>query len=275
MSLFTIDEKWCRKDGFCVAECPAMIIEMKTEDSFPTLVEGAEERCINCGHCVAVCPHSALTLARMPIESCTPVKEDLALGPEEVEQFLRSRRSIRSYQDRPVEKDELQRVIELARYGPTGSNSQQVQWLAVLTRDEVVRLTELAVDWMRATVKAKEPMAEQFQMAGIIRAWENGVDFICRGAPALVIAHGPEAYPIMGIDSTIALTFFDLAAPSLGLGTCWAGFFMAAMAYWPDLTRALGVPDGHKPFGAMMVGYPDANYHRLPARNEARITWME
>lgn len=275
MSLFTIDEKWCRKDGFCVAECPAMIIEMKSEDSFPTPVTGAENRCINCGHCVAVCPHSALTLEKMPLASCPSLKEDLFIAPNQVEQFLRSRRSIRSYREKPVERDKIQGVIDLARYGPTGSNSQQVQWLVVPSREGVVKLTELAVDWMRSTVEAGDPLAEQFQMAGIIRAWESGVDFICRGAPALVVTHGPEAYPVMAIDSTIALTFFDLAAPSSGLGTCWAGFFMAAANSWPELVRALDLPDGHKPTGAMMVGYPNARYHRLPARDSAQVTWME
>lgn len=274
MSLFTIDEKWCRKDGFCVAECPAMIIEMKRADSFPKPVEGAEERCINCGHCVAVCPHSALSLARMPIETCTPVKEDLALDPEHVEHFLRSRRSIRSYQDKPVERESIQKLIDMARYGPTGSNSQQVQWLVASSREEVVKLTDIAIDWMKSMVKAKNPMAEQFQMAGIIRAWKNGIDIICRDAPALVITHGPETYPVMTIDSTIALTFFDLAAPSLGLGTCWAGFFMAAASYWPALIEVMELPEGHKPFGAMMVGYPEHRFHRLPVRNDAQVIWM-
>ena len=49
MDLFTIDETFCRKDGACVAECPAFVIEMKTPDSFPTLAEGGEARCITSG----------------------------------------------------------------------------------------------------------------------------------------------------------------------------------------------------------------------------------
>ena len=112
-------------------------------------------------------------------------------------------------------------------------------------------------------------------MAMMIRSWENGIDLISRGAPALVITHGPETHPVMSIDCTIALTFFDLAAPSVGLGACWAWFFIAATAFWPELLRAMHLPDGHRPFGAMMVGYPDVRYHRLPARNEPRVTWME
>jgi len=61
MSLFTIDEKKCKKDGICVAECPLKIIEMKDGTSMPTPTADADERCVKCGHCVAVCPHGAFT----------------------------------------------------------------------------------------------------------------------------------------------------------------------------------------------------------------------
>ena len=272
MSLFTIDEKLCARDGICVAECPAFVIEMKTKESFPTVTDGGEARCINCGHCVAVCPHRAISLTRMNVDQCPPIDDTLILGESQMEQFLRSRRSIRTYKAQDVEAATLIRLIDIARYAPTGSNSQQVQWLIVTTRDKVVQLTALAVDWMRNAILEKNPMAEAFQMAGIVRAWDNGIDVISRGAPALVIAHGPEAYPIRIVDSAIAISYLDLVAPSLGLGSCWAGYFMAAAEYWPPLAEALSLPEGRKSFGAMMVGYPKFRYHRLPTRNEAKVT---
>ena len=275
MSLFTIDEKLCARDGICVAECPAFVIEMKTKDSFPTVTDGGEVRCINCGHCVAVCPHRAISLARMSVDQCPPVDDALTLGEGQMEQFLRSRRSIRTYKTQDVDAQTLTRLIDIARYAPTGSNSQQVQWLIVPTREKVVQLTALAVDWMRNAIKEKNPIAEAYQMAGIVRAWDNGVDIISRGAPALIITHGPEAYPVMTIDSAIALSYLDLAAPPLGLGSCWAGFFMAAAGSWPPLAEALNLPEGHKSFGAMMVGYPKYRYHRLPMRNEAKVSVLE
>jgi nitroreductase len=131
------------------------------------------------------------------------------------------------------------------------------------------------VDWMRHAVKENNPIAEAYQMGGIVRAWDKGIDIISRGAPALVIAHGPEAYPVMTVDSTIALTYLELAAPPLGLGCCWAGFFMIAANYWPPLIEALKLPEGHKSFGVMMVGYPKFRYQRLPERNEAKITVLD
>ena len=275
MSLFTIDEKLCARDGICVAECPAFIIEMKTKESFPTVTDGGETRCINCGHCVAVCPHRAISLSRMNVDRCPPINDTLILGEDQMKQFLRSRRSIRTYKAQDVDTKTLTRLIDIARYAPTGSNSQQVQWLVVPTRDKVVQLTDLAVDWMRNAVKGKDPIAEAYQMAGIVRAWDNGIDVISRGAPALIIAHGPETYPVMTIDSAIALSYLDLAAPTLGLGSCWAGFFMAATDYWPPLAEALSLPEGHKSFGAMMLGYPKFRYQRLPARNEAKVAMLK
>ena len=272
MSIFTVDQPLCARDGICVSECPAFVIEMKDKESFPTLTDGGEARCINCGHCVAVCPHAAISLARMPVESCPPIDQDLTLSESQAEQFLRSRRSIRTYKKQDVDPETLKRLIDIARYAPTGSNSQLVQWLIVPTREKVVELTGLAVDWMRNAVAEKNPMAEAYQMAGIVRAWDNGIDIISRGAPALIIPHGPEAYPIMTIDSAIALSYLDLAAPPLGLGCCWAGFFMTAAGYWPPLIEALQLPEGHKSFGAMMVGYPKFRYQRLPERNEAKVT---
>ena len=61
MSLFQIDEKKCKRDGVCVAECPLKIIAMRDASSVPEPMPDAKERCIRCGHCVAVCPHGAFT----------------------------------------------------------------------------------------------------------------------------------------------------------------------------------------------------------------------
>ena len=79
MSHFIIDQDKCKRDGICAAECPMRIIEFKA-DHVPTPVENAEELCIHCGHCVAICPHGAFSLADMKPEECPPVKNDLALS---------------------------------------------------------------------------------------------------------------------------------------------------------------------------------------------------
>jgi len=273
MGLFTVDEKKCKRDGICVAECPLRIIEMKDASSAPTPVEEAEQMCIRCGHCVAVCPHGAMSLTDMNTADCPPVRKDMVLSIARTEHFLRSRRSIRTYQDREVERDKLGKLIEIARYAPTGSNSQQVKWLVVNSRKRVREMAGLVVDLIRHMVAEKHPMAESYRLSGMVKAWEAGIDLIGRDAPGLVITHAPKDYMVAQVDCTIALTFLDLAAPSFGLGTCWAGFFMIAASHWPPLRQAFALPEGNACFGAMMIGYPKYKYHRLPLRKGADITW--
>jgi nitroreductase/NAD-dependent dihydropyrimidine dehydrogenase PreA subunit len=275
MGLFTIDAEKCKRDGICVAECPMRILEMKDSALPPTPVEDAEQRCIRCGHCVAVCPYGAFSLADMKTGGCRTVQKDLALSVEHVEHFLRSRRSIRTYQDKEIEREKLGKLLDIARYAPTGSNSQQVKWIAVNSREGVRRMSGLVVDLIRHMISEKHPMAERYRKFGIVKAWEAGTDIVTRGAPGLVIAYAPKDYMMAQTDSVIALTFLDLAAPSFGLGSCWAGIFMMAASQWPPLQQALALPEGHACFGAMMLGYPKYKYQRLPLRKKAHITWMD
>lgn len=275
MSLFTINGKKCKQDGICVSECPLKLIEMKEGSSTPTPTADAEERCVRCGHCVAVCPHGAFTHNAIKTGDFSPVRKDLALTTAQAEHFLRSRRSIRSYQEKAVEREKIAGLISIARYAPTGTNSQQVDWIAVSSREEVKKLTGMVIDMIRKMVESKNPFAEKYRLGNAVAAWESGIDTITRGAPALIFVHAPKDYGLAQVDCTSALSYFDLAAPTFGLGTCWAGFVMVGLAQWPPLQQELALPEGHAVFGAMMLGYPKYKYLRLPPRNEARITWRE
>ncbi len=273
MSLFTIDQKECQRDGLCVAECPAKIIEIIGKEGFPTPIDGAEEICIHCGHCVSICPHGALSLKTMSPKDCLPVQKELLLSPEQCEHFLRSRRSIRSYKEKRVSRDLLLKLIETARYAPTGHNSQSAHWLVIEDPQEVYRLAGLVADWMRLMVNQKAEFALTLRMDRVVDAWDQGVDRILRSAPHLIVAHGLKTLaPIQGA-CTIALTYLDLAAASFGLGTCWAGYFTAAANFHPPLLSTLALPQDYLPYGAMMIGYPKYAYQRMPLRNAPNITW--
>lgn len=274
MSLFVINSEKCKRDGICVAECPLQLIELKDKKSVPMPIDGADEMCINCGHCVAVCPHGAMSLATMKSEECAPVQKDLLPRLEQVEHLMRSRRSIRTYQDKAIGREKFEKLLDIARYAPTGTNSQQVKWVVVNSREGVRNMAGMVVDLIRHMISEKHPLAESYRLPGFVKAWEAGIDLISRGAPGLVIAHAPKDYMMAQTDSTIALTFLDLAAPSFGLGTCWAGFFMIAASQWPPLQQALALPEGNACFGAMMIGYPKYKYHRIPQRNAAMVEWL-
>jgi nitroreductase len=131
----------------------------------------------------------------------------------------------------------------------------------------------MIIDMLRYLIMQGHPLAKAYRLERSVAAWEAGKDPVLRGAPALVVAHAPTSYPLAQVDSTAALTFLDLAAPTLGLGACWAGFFMMAAAQVPALQQALALPEGHACFGALMIGYPQYAYNRLPTRKTAVVSW--
>lgn len=272
MGLIVIDEQQCNKDGLCVAECPAAIIRLQ-EDGFPETVPGGEDVCLLCGHCVAVCPEGALSHKHCTREECPPINKKLVLTEPQAVQFLRSRRSIRRYQDKPVEREKIQRLIEIARYAPTGSNTQLVEWLVVDDKSKINSIAGLTIDYYRCLLREEPQAASYASLPRAVAAWEAGYDTVLRNAPALIVASAPqEAYNGM-IDVTLALCYLDLMAPVFGLGTCWAGMLQRALRFSPSIKEALGVSAEHPHHYPMMLGYPKVKYYRLPERKPPKITY--
>lgn len=273
MALFTIDETRCKRDGICVAECPAHIIEQNDPQAPPTPSKDAAELCINCGHCVAVCPHGAFSLATMPSDACRVVDRDLLPSREQLFHLMLSRRSVRVYKKKPVGRETIAELLDVVRYAPSGHNAQPVNWLILHDSARVQHLAGVVVDWMRYLLDHQPEFAKTLHLDRVVDSWENGIDRVCRGAPHVVVAHAPADSLPGPAACTIALTWLELIAPSFGLGACWAGYFHAAALRFPPMQDALGLPKGHSANGAMMLGYPKWKYHRIPERNPVSVTW--
>ncbi|MGE4559931.1 MAG: nitroreductase family protein [Desulfobulbus sp.] len=272
MEIFTIDQQTCNRDGLCAMVCPMGIIDW-VHGQPPSAADDAEKCCIRCGHCVAVCPTGSFHHRDMDPAQCPPVHAEWQLSPDQCEHFLRARRSIRVYKKQPVDRDTLRQLIEMARYAPTGINSQGVRWLVIDNRKTLDHLAGLVIDWMRWMEQEMPEMAGTLHTDRVIRRWQGGIDGILRGAPALVITHAETTNRMAPTSCTLALSYLELAATGLGLGTCWAGYFNAAVNAYAPLRQALPLAEGQQCFGAMMVGYPGLRYQRLPTRNQPEITW--
>ncbi|MBI9085200.1 MAG: nitroreductase family protein [Desulfobacterales bacterium] len=273
MGLITIDETLCKKDGICAAECPTAIIRQKDEDSYPELVPGGEQMCLGCGHCVAVCPHGALSHAEVPLDQCPAIRREDIMTRDQAVQFLRSRRSVRRFKDKAVEKEKVQHLIELARYAPTASNAQPVEWMVFTDREQIRGITENVVAWMRRVLEKDPHPANAPYMPLLVGAWDMGMDYILHQAPGLIVALAPKADANGMVDLTLALSYLELAAPSLGLGTCWAGLLQGALLSHKPLKEAMGIAENYPHHYPMMIGYPKFKYYRLPERKKPKVAW--
>jgi len=249
------------------------LLEFETITNYPSITIEKEKACIKCGHCVSVCPHLAISIDGIDMEDCLPIKPENHVGFEKVEQLLRGRRSIRQYTDQSVEPEKITKLLDLASTAPTAGNSQAIEWMVINSKEDIYKLSSMTVDMFKDMIAKKHPMSLAYSLSGIINTFDSGYDIILRDAPVLVIAHAPKDYPIGVVDSSIALTYLDVASGSLGLGTCWAGFLMMAYPNWEPIQKFLNLPEGNVCCGAMMLGYPKYKYQRMPARKKAKIIW--
>ncbi len=271
MSLFTLDAEKCLHDGRCAATCPLGLIQFVRRT--PVASDQAEASCIRCGHCVAACPSGALSLNAMPASFLAPAASDWMLTPDQMESLMKNRRSIRRFKSAPVAKETLERLIDIASHAPTGLNRQPVRWLVIPGRESVHRYAGMVIDWMRLMLQKEHPLSRISNFAGMVHAWEVGADIVCRKAPAMIIAYGSKKDITSSQSCTIAMTYLELAAPSFGLGVCWAGYFNAAINEHAPLKQALGLDEENTAFGSVMIGCSKEEFFRVPTRNPASITW--
>jgi nitroreductase/ferredoxin len=268
-----VDHEKCNKDGICVAECPAQVLQLERKEAFPGPTHDFDEVCLRCGHCVAVCPTGALSLDWLPVEGCPPVRAELAFSPEQAEQFLRSRRSIRVFKPEPLERPQIERLIHIACHAPSAKNMQPWSWIVIEGPAKMAELEVLLIDWVKSVIRSDPEAAETMRYPRLVKRWEEGRYKMLRNAPHLIIAHVDQAWRYGVEDTALALSYMELLAPALGLGATWSGYFYTAYNAYPPLAQAVPVPEGRKVLGAMMIGRPKFKYYRLPNRNPPMVEW--
>lgn len=270
MKNVTIDQKRCTRCGRCVAVCPrgTMLIDQKTGIPFAA----PDGPCTVCGHCAAYCPTGALHLQDdlPPAPALDPTLAPLT--QPQLTQYLRSRRSVRAYKKEPVERRIIEGILDTARYAPTGMNRQALRWIIIHTPGELHRLADIAIGWVREQARLSPEFAERY--SAVVTAWDAGHDAICRGAPHLAIALSDRSFGLAHTDVVIALSYFEIAAPSFGIGTCWAGYMDLVINSCPALQKELGIKPEEETLGALLLGYPAYQPVRLPARKSPAVGWL-
>jgi nitroreductase/NAD-dependent dihydropyrimidine dehydrogenase PreA subunit len=269
MELLKIDRELCTKCGICADACPASLISVDASGPRST----GSRQCIACGHCVAVCPFGALDNENAHLAEQTPFDSRHLIDADSAAVFLRSRRSIRAYKPEAVPRETISRILDVARFASTGGNSQGLSYIVVSDRDDLKRISAATVDWMEGEVRRGSPVAPYFE--GIVRnARKSGNDVILRGAPHLVIAVCDKEFPRGAENAHFAFAYAELFAPTVSVGTCWAGLFQGcAFSGYGPLIETLKLPAGKKVAGRLIVGFPRFRYYRLVSRKPLDVTW--
>ncbi|MBO5301274.1 MAG: nitroreductase family protein, partial [Peptococcaceae bacterium] len=168
-----------------------------------------------------------------------------------------------------VPRDTMLQVLEAGRYSPTGSNAQTVKYIVL--EQEKMHYVKLAAEalWQGTLAAGYTPAGT---IEKIYRNACNGVDKLFHGAPAVILILDTERRSNYS-NAYIAASRIELMAQSLGLGTCYIGLFLHAMAYNPKIAELLALPEGYQVQAVLTIGYPEDQYQRTAPRKPLSVEW--
>ena len=186
----------------------------------------------------------------------------MAMNP--VIDAIKSRRAIRSFEDKPVPDKALKVLLEAATYAPSAINIQPWKFTIVTNKEEMKRLSDMAKP---ALIRSLPDVGDE-GLVGLKRRLSDLQYNIFYNAPLLIFVSGAKSrYAVY--DCSMAAQNMMLAAYSLGIGSCWIGTAVST-ANNPKVKADLGIPEDHEVHAAIIFGYPK-EIPKAPVKRPAQV----
>lgn len=240
-AVVSINSDQCNGCGTCVSVCKDFGLEIS--DNKARVTDNSILGCVGCGHCMMACPTGVIavegrTLAPVQLFDLPPVENSASY--EQLLALLQRRRSIREFQDKNVDTETINRILEAAQTAPAGIPPSDVHVLVLENKKQVRLFAEdfssylssirwIASNWFLKLMRPFVSTANYEMMHDFAKpVFDIYVDEMAKGknwinydAPLAMYFYGsPYSDPA---DPIIAATYAMIAGESLGLGTCMLG----------------------------------------------------
>jgi ferredoxin len=287
--LHLVDPAACKGEGVCVEVCPEEVLEIINGRAATVMSRAAA--CLRCGQCVAVCPTEALQMPELPAETFLPLAR-MPFGADAFLDFLRLRRSVRVFKDRPVEPELIERLLTAAATAPMGFPPHSTGVIIIKQRAELdLLLSELVKGYdqllrvfgnplgralVRLAAGAEEYLALKDRILDVARhaneAYRrDGSDRYLYRAPLLMVFHGQRRAVSYVENAHLVCHHTMLAALALGLGSTIIGMIPPVLDRSAPLRRRWGIPKENKVISALILGHPKYRYQRGILRELAGV----
>ena len=165
---------------------------------------------------------------------------------------VKTRRSVRAFQKKPVEEEKTRRILEVMNLAPSAGNLQAY---------EVIVVKDLMLRGKLAKAASDESFVSDAPVCFVFIACPERSSKRYGG-------RGSELYCVQ--DATIATTYAMLAAAALGLSSTWVGAFDEKAA-----ARALGVTGDKRPIAILPVGYAAESPKGTPRRPISDVAFLD
>lgn len=149
-------------------------------------------------------------------------------------ELLRKRRSIRTYQSKQIEEEIIDQLVKVALLSPTSRSLQPWEFIVVTDKELLQKLSQSKI---------------------------HGSAFM-KGAPLAIVVIGDSNVSDVWIeDASIATINIQLAAETLGLGSCWIQIrnrmHNDTITSEQFIRQLLLVPDSKSVLSIVAIGYPE------------------
>jgi len=183
---------------------------------------------------------------------------------------IKRRRSIRSYEAKPVPREILDAVLAAGNEAPSAMNSQPWRFVVIEDRDAKRKLLNAALPQAKKiTEGVKDVDPERYEM--MKKRYAELPDPVYYSAPAIVFVIGTGRYAAHSCP--LACENMMLSAHALGLGSCWVGFG-SMVTEDAEARKLLDLKDEDTIFGPILLGYRKGEAPKRPAKKEPKVTWI-
>lgn len=180
-------------------------------------------------------------------------------------QSILNRRSVRSYQEREVEEEKINTILECGKYAPSAMGRQPWHFTVVTDKNMLKKISDgnkalmLKSDDENRRKQAEDPNFDIF-----------------RGAPMVILVSGQKDLKHIVADVANAVENMALAAHSLGLSSCYMAGYRAIFEApeGQELLSELKLPENHFPFYALALGYGNVDHIEPAPRRENMVTYI-
>jgi len=150
--------------------------------------------------------------------------------------ILLERRSVRKFSSKPVPREIIEKIFEVARFAPSAGNIQP--WRVYVTNREEVK---------------EELYNASFRQEHLLEAsWIAVITAVPEESAGKYEERGRNLYALQ--DASAFTTYALLSAKAYGIDSCWIGDFDEDRVW-----KIIGSPEGQRPVAIIALGYGEEN----------------
>ena len=258
MSLRTIDSDKCSGCGLCVSDCVNHYLEMTVFSGGKIAAFKERGRCLNCGHCNAICPRSAVIGGEIA---------DVADGQDDLLALMARKRSVRKYiKGAVIPKEVMDKILFAGQSAPTDRNRRSAR--IVFIKDSLPVVYNEALDYLVAEVQRTGSINPLY--VPTMRLNDNRHEVLWN-AEYLVVFIGTEQN---FTDAAISAERMQLEACSLGVGTAYRGDMRKAINNVDRLRELLEIKKNEEVLVAFAMGVTEIQYLRPAVKINRKVVYI-